>query len=429
MWLFHAQVQPKVINSFTDTISLQNKKIASASSIFPSSNFKGNYTAKWREYSKEQQEGHNLYPCIDIIPDASTLHEMQLALLHSLQECELIDCTYRITDYGYLHMIVCFKLQSVEALSSLYAMQTGITRTLNSHIETIFPLIDVLHNLGYVTMQDSFFGIPNTIKDFVHIDSTDMYTYQDVTIVVGSSSRDINQIKDLYAIHDTAETIERFTVNGIDQSPIIYTHNKVSIPEIHDIIEPYSVLLAEINTYDAISNLNFAIIQLMNDAENLKQSKKRSTYDTKLYQAYRSFSSSDLRKITIHSHYILHCINYRKTAILPWQNTLIRKFKEKNPYTENKENFDTSESIIVKLIEEKTQEMQKGHSHVLEVLFGFLSIITVYSTYVDIATFLDSEHSNFANVHTGSLEIKIFISITILLGIIVLYIIRLKSRK
>jgi hypothetical protein len=125
----------------------------------------------------------------------------------------------------------------------------------------------------------------------------------------------------------------------------------------------------------------------------------------------------------------LHCINFRKTAILPWQNLLMRKFKERNPYEENRQNCERSEAIIAKLIEEKTQESEKGHSNTLEVMFMFLSAITIYSTYVDVVNLLDSPHNNFSNLSPGSLEIKIFLSITAVLLIVFLWIIRIKRKE
>jgi CRISPR/Cas system-associated protein Cas10 (large subunit of type III CRISPR-Cas system) len=147
-----------------------------------------------------------------------------------------------------------------------------------------------------------------------------------------------------------------------------------------------------------------------------------------MVSAFESFSPSDLRRITINTHYILHCINTRKSAILPWQNLFLRRFKEKNSYDENKENFERSEEIISRLIEEKSQEMQKSHSKMLEVLFLFLSAITIYSTYVDIASFLDTKHNNFSNINSNTLEIKLFISITIILGLVFAYVLKVKRK-
>jgi uncharacterized membrane protein YidH (DUF202 family) len=108
----------------------------------------------------------------------------------------------------------------------------------------------------------------------------------------------------------------------------------------------------------------------------------------------------------------------------------MRKFKDKNPYDENRLNCERSETIIQKLIEEKTQESQKGHSNTLEILFMFLSAITIYSTYVDVVSFLDSSpHANISNLRTDSLEIKIFLSISLILVVIFLWIVRVKKER
>jgi hypothetical protein len=65
----------------------------------------------------------------------------------------------------------------------------------------------------------------------------------------------------------------------------------------------------------------------------------------------------------------------------------------------------------------------------LELFFLFLSAITIYSTYVDIASFLDSKHTNFSNFETSTIEIKLFLSISFILGLVLLYAFKVKRKK
>lgn len=441
MWMYHAKVNEKRLSTFTESLNVKGQTILQQPVDFTSPEaFQGKVTARWRNFSEVQVEGHNLYPCIDLQPDEETLKRFGLllmegtnngdSLMKGIDGCRLSDCTFRITDYGYLNIRLVFEVDNVAALEKINHRQVAITRLLNQWTPQLEPILRELQKQDYVKIGEDWFGIPLKIKDVLSIDESDMYTYQDLTVLSGESRELVDDIRKLYGTSDEYEKMESFEVHGIDQSAIICTGHTTGLAEIEDIIEPYNLLLAEINTYDSIGNLNYAIIKLMNDSDLSKTNKKRFLRKDKVESAFNNFTSSDLRKMTINTHYILHCINFRKTAIEHWQNLFMRKFKDKNPYDENRQNCERSEAIIQKLIEEKTQESQKGHSNTLEILFMFLSAITIYSTYVDVVSFLDSSpHSNISNLNTGSLEIKIFLSISLVLVVIFLWIVRVKKNR
>lgn len=429
MWLYHGKINEKLFVKFTDTLKVKGQSFLDHPVVFANDNhISGRLHASWRDFSEEQEEGHDLYPCIDMVPDKITLGNIEKLFLIETSDCRLFDCCFRITDYGYLNVILIFQADNFEGLRKLMRLQANITRKINDWIPSLDPILEELSRLGYVNFSDEYFGIPLKIKDYLSIDHTDMYTYQDITILSSENQLMAGEIRELYTINDEPEKIERFTIHGIDQSPIICLEKVPDKQSLYDLMEPYSLLLAETNTYDAISGLNYAIIKMMNHTDLENQSRPWFKRKSRMVSAFESFSPSDLRRITINTHYILHCINTRKSAILPWQNLFLRRFKEKNSYDENKENFERSEEIISRLIEEKSQEMQKSHSKMLEVLFLFLSAITIYSTYVDIASFLDTKHNNFSNINSNTLEIKLFISITIILGLVFAYVLKVKRK-
>lgn len=441
MWMYHAKVNEKKLSNFTDALHVKGQTILQQTVDFTTPEaFQGKIIARWRNYSEVQAEGHNLYPCIDLQPDEETLKRFSRYFLvenhhedphtNGIDGCRLNDCTFRITDYGYLNIRLVFEVDTGAALEKVNHRQVTITRLLNQLTPQLEPMLRELQKQDYVKISEDWFGIPLKIKDVLSVDESDMYTYQDLTVLSGDSRELVGEIRTLYGTSDASEKIESFEVHGIDQSAIICTSHTTGLAEIENIIEPYNLLLAEINTYDAIGNLNYAIIKLMNDSDLSKTNKKRFLRKDKVESAFNNFTSSDLRKMTINTHYILHCINFRKTAIEHWQNLFMRKFKDKNPYDENRLNCERSETIIQKLIEEKTQESQKGHSNTLEILFMFLSAITIYSTYVDVVSFLDSSpHANISNLRTDSLEIKIFLSISLILVVIFLWIVRVKKER
>lgn len=439
--MYHAKVNEGKFVRFTDALDVKGETILEYPIDFPFPKMhQGKIIARWRDFSDTQAVGHDLYPCIDLQPDEETLEMFGLFLMEEanngvylmegIDGCRLSDCTFRITDYGYLNIRLVFEVDNVDALEKISHRQTTITRAITQWAVQLQPVLRELQKQGCVKIGEDWFGIPLKIKDVLSIDESDMYTYQDLTVLSGESQELVGEIRQLYGINDEYEKVESYKVHGIDQSAIICTAHATGLPEIEDIIEPYNLLLAEINTYDSIGNLNYAIIKLMNDSDLSKTNKKRFRRKDKVESAFNNFTSSDLRKMTINTHYILHCINFRKTAIEHWQNLFMRKFKDKNPYEENRQNCERSEAIIQKLIEEKTQESQKGHSNTLEILFMFLSAITIYSTYVDVISFLDSApHSNISNLNPSSLEIKIFLSISLVLVVIFLWIVRVKKNR
>lgn len=439
--MYHAKVNEGKFVRFTDALDVKGETILEYPIDFPFPKMhQGKIIARWRDFSDTQAAGHDLYPCIDLQPDEETLEMFGLFLMEEanngvylmegIDGCRLSDCTFRITDYGYLNIRLVFEVDNVDALEKISHRQTTITRAITQWAVQLQPVLRELQKQGCVKIGEDWFGIPLKIKDVLSIDESDMYTYQDLTVLSGESQELVGEIRQLYGINDEYEKVESYKVHGIDQSAIICTGHATGLPEIEDIIEPYNLLLAEINTYDSIGNLNYAIIKLMNDSDLSKTNKKRFRRKDKVESAFNNFTSSDLRKMTINTHYILHCINFRKTAIEHWQNLFMRKFKDKNPYEENRQNCERSEAIIQKLIEEKTQESQKGHSNTLEILFMFLSAITIYSTYVDVISFLDSApHSNISNLNPSSLEIKIFLSISLVLVVIFLWIVRVKKNR
>lgn len=439
--MYHAKVNESRFARFTDALNVKGETILEHPIDFPfPKRYQGKIIARWRDFSDAQAMGHNLYPGIDLQPDEKTLEVFGLFLMEEanngvylmegIEGCRLSDCTFRITDYGYLNVRLVFEVDNVEALKKINRLQTSITRAITECTVLLQPVLRELQKQDCVKIGEDWFGIPLKIKDVLSIDESDMYTYQDLTVLSGESRELAGEIRQLYGINDEPEKVESYEVHGIDQSSIICSAHPTGMAEIDNILEPYNLLLAEINTYDSVGNLNYAIIKLMNDSDLSKTNKKRFLRKDKVESAFNSFTSSDLRKITINTHYILHCINFRKTAIEHWQNLFMRKFKEKNPYDENRQNCERSEAIIQKLIEEKTQESQKGHSNTLEILFMFLSAITIYSTYVDVVSFLDAApHSNISNLNTGSLEIKIFLSISLVLVLIFLWIVRVKKNR
>jgi len=430
MWMYHGKLNESHFHKFVDTLDVKGQTILETPISFANDKtIQGKIIARWRDFSEKAEEGHDLYPCIDLLPDEITLKTLENYFLEKVVNCKLTDCRFRITDYGYLNVVLVFAVENIEGLEQISNQQVKITRKINEWIPTLDTVLDDLQKHNYVNISDDYFGIPLKIKDYLSIDSSDMYTYQDITIITDSNRKQIHDIRKMYGINDEAEKVENFEIHGIDQSPIICTENEMTLPEIYDLIEPYNLLLAEINTYDSVCNLHYALIKLMNVTDMSKNKNRKRFGKNKIESAFDSFTSSDLRKSTINTHYILHCINFRKTAILPWQNLLLRKFKEKNPYDENRNNYERSEIIIEKLINEKTQQSQKGHSHTLEILFMFLSAITIYSTYVDIVSFLDSSHSNFSSLSINTLEIKIFLCITFILAVVFLYIIRAKRKE
>ncbi len=430
MWMYHGKVNERCFKKFSDTLAVKGQAILETPVNFANDNaVRGTIVARWRDFSREGEEGHNLYPCIDLEPDAATLSLLQRYFLNAIPECRLEDCRFRIMDYGYLNVLLVFAVDNPDGLAKINRQQAAITRKINAWIPTLDAPLDALQKEGYVDVSDDYFGIPLKLKNFLDIDNSDMYTYQDMTVLTSGSRELVPEVRKLYGINDAADCIEHYEIHGIDQSPVIAVEQELDRYALQDLVEPYNLLLAEINTYDSVSNLNYAIIKLMGVTDMSKKARRSRFRKTKEASAFDSFTSSDLRKVTINSHYILHCINFRKTAILPWQNLFLRKFKEKNPYEENKANFESSEAIIAKLIEEKTQESQKGHSNTLEVLFMLLSAITIYSTYVDVVAFLDSSHSNFSQIASNTLEVKIFLCITLVMGLIFVYIIRSKRRE
>ena len=429
MWTYHGKLNENQFAKFTDTLNVKGQTILETDVCFANDeSVQGKIVARWRDFSKTAEEGHDLYPCIDLLPDEATFAKMEKLFLYEGCDCKLSDCRFRITDYGYLNVVLIFSAENIEGLQQISNQQVKITRKINEWIPTLDKVLDDLQKQNFVRISDDYFGIPLKVKDFLSIDSSDMYTYQDITILTGDSQKMAEKLRPMYGINDAPEKMENFEIHGIDQSPIICTEHELSLPEIYDVIEPTNLLLAEINTYDSISSLNYALIKLMSITDMTKKKRWEIFRKNKVVNAFDKFTSSDLRKITINTHYTLHCINFRKTAILPWQNLFLRKFKEKNPYDENRSNFEKSESIIGKLIEEKTQESQKGHSNTLEIMFMFLSVITIYSTYVDIVSFLDTGHSNFSGIHASSLELKVFLCITFILALVFLYIIRSKRK-
>ena len=425
MWMYHGKLNEKKFEKFTDTLNVKGQTISETDVCFANdTSVQGKIVARWRDFSKAAEEGHDLYPCIDLLPDEITFAKMEKLFLNGVSHCKLTDCRFRITDYGYLNVVLIFSAENLDGLQQINNQQVKITRKINEWVPTLDKVLEDLQKQNFVHISDDRFGIPLKVKDFLFIDSSDMYTYQDITMLTGESRKMVEEVQKSYGINDNPEKIEAFEIYGIAQSPIICSDNELSLPELYDVIEPYNLLLAEINTYDSISNLNYALIKLMNVTDMTKKKRWKFFDKNKDASAFDSFTSSDLRKITINSHYILHCINFRKTAILSWQNLLLRKFKEKDPYDENRSNFEKSESIIEKLIEEKTQESQKGHSNTLEIMFMFLSAITIYSTFVDIVSFFDKNYENL-----WLLELKIFLGITFVLAVVFLWIIRARREK
>ncbi|MDR0811875.1 MAG: hypothetical protein LBN23_06365, partial [Paludibacter sp.] len=313
MWLYHGKVNEKKFAKFTESLDVKGKTIAEHAIK------EGKIISRWRDFSAEQAEGHNLYPCIDLTPDSETLKHFDADFLANTEGCRLHDCVFRITDFGYLNVLLVFAVENVESLSRLVVLQANITRKINEWIPALDPILDDLLEKDFVRISDDYFGIPLKIKDVLSIDSTDTYTYQDITILTGAGTENfpplLDKVRKLYEISDKGEKIDRFEVHGIDQSPIVCTDKELDSQEIFDIVEPYNLLLAEINTYDSVSNLNYAIIKLMNDSELSKSGKRGWFGRNKVVSAFNKFTSSDLRKLTINTHYILHCINFRKTAI------------------------------------------------------------------------------------------------------------------
>ncbi len=427
--MYHGKLNERQFSKFTDTLNVKGQTILETPVHFAHDKTKqGTIKARWRDFSKAAAEGHDLHPCIDLLPDGMTLELLENYFLDEGSNGKLTDCRFRITDYGYLNVVLVFSAENIEGLRQIANQQVKIARKINEWIPALDGVLADLQKQDYVNISDDYFGIPRKVKEYLSIDASDMYTYQDITLLTDPSRNLAGEVCTLYGINEEAERIESFEVYGLDQSPVICTAGKMDLPEIYDVIEPYNLLLAEINTYDSVSNLNYALVKLMN-ATDLSKNKERKLFGkSKMASAFDNFTSSDLRKSTINTHYILHCINFRKTAILPWQNLLIRKFKEKNPYDENRDDYLQSEALIKELINEKTQQSQKGHSYTLEILFMFLSAITVYSTYVDIVSFFDSSHTNFSGISLHTLEIKIFLCITFILAVIFLYIIRAKRK-
>jgi hypothetical protein len=429
MWMYHGKINEKLFAKFSDIIKVKGKLFLEHPVSFSTDNaIQGKIQAKWRDFSPEQEEGHELFPYIDLVPDAATFTLFGNYLLEGTKGCDLFDCRFRITDFGYLNVVLIFSAEDLEGLNKLSKLQAIITRKINEWIPTLDPVLIELLKQGYVHISDDYFGIPLKIKDYLNIDHTDMYLYQDITVLTADSRKLAGETRELYAINDEPEKIEKFEIHGIDQSPIICLDKDTGIQGLYELIEPYSLLLAELNSYDSASNLNYAIINLMNVSDMTLRKERKFFRKNKLIIAFRNFTTSDLRKITINTHYILHCINLRKASILPWQNLFLRRFKEKNSYDENRENYERSETIIARLIEEKSQLLQKSHSNMLEILFLFLSAITIYSTYVDIANFLNSKHNNFSSFETSTLEVKLFLSITFILAFVLVYIIRVKRK-
>jgi len=415
MWLYHGRINEKHFARFTDTLTVQGKTLAETAVHF--NDFDGKMPAKWRSFSAETAESHNIYPAIDISFDEDTLRKFENYLFDGKPVAKLTNCVFRITDYGYLNVMTNFEVENSAALEAINKLQVNFTRKISDFIPTLKAVEDELIAKNYLYKTDDYFGIPNKIKDYILVNKDDTYMYQDLTILSGADVK-TGRAPSL----QDAEKIERFEVCDWENSPIICVENQPTADEIFDIIEPVNIPLAEVNLYESVSSINYAIVKLMNEASFEK--KRRFFSKNKTAGAYNQFTSSDLRKFTINTHYALHLVTTRKAAITAWQLQFLRKYRDTNPYDENRADFEKSEEIIAKVIEEKTQESEKGHSNTLEIMFMFLSAITIYSTFVDIVSFFDK---NFDNLWL--IELRIFLGITFVLAVVFFWIIGAKRKK
>ena len=415
MWLYHGRINEKHFARFTDTLAAQGKTLAESAVNFNA--FNGKMLSKWRQFSAETADSHNIYPAIDSSFDKDTLHKFENYLFDGKTVAKLTDCVFRINDYGYLNVMTNFEVENLAALVIINKLQVNFTRKISDFIPTLKTVEDELIAKNYLYKTDDYFGIPNKIKDYLLVNQDDTYMYQDLTILSGADV-ETGRATSLQG----AEKIERFEVCDWENSPIIYVENPPTADEIFDIIEPINIPLAEANLYESVSSINYAIVKLMNEASFEK--KQRFFSRKKTAGAYNQFTSSDLRKFTINTHYALHLVTTRKAAITSWQLQFLRKYRDANPYDENRADFEKSEEIIAKVIEEKTQESEKGHSNTLEMMFMFLSAITIYSTFVDIVSFFDKNYENL-----WLLELRIFLGITFVLAVVFLWILRSKQKK
>jgi hypothetical protein len=116
MWLYHGKVNEKKFAKFTESLDVKGEIIAEHAIK------EGKIVSRWRDFSAEQAEGHNLYPCIDLSPDSETLKHFDADFPANTEGCRLHDCVFRITDFGYLNVLLVFALENVESLSRLVAL-------------------------------------------------------------------------------------------------------------------------------------------------------------------------------------------------------------------------------------------------------------------------------------------------------------------
>ncbi len=429
MWLFQGEINDELFRNFDDTLKTNGQLILKHPVTFATDNTtEGIMIARWRSFSKEQAEGHNLFPLIDIVPDENTLSFLNNYLIDENYNCHLNACHFRITDYGHLNVFLEFSVENYDELKKIVIQESKITRKINDWIPTLNSLILELCKKEYINTSDYYFGIPKRLGEYLNINITDTYLFEEIIILTSASQNIIGDLRKQYAINDKPEKIETFEIHGIDQTPIICTEKELNKEELYDLIEPFNLVLAEKNAYDSSCNLNYAITELMGKVDIYVKNKRTRFRKNKMVNAFDSYTQSDLRKASIKTHYLLHCINGRKTSLLSWQVLLIRLYKQMNSFRESIDNCGRSENIITKLIEEKSQESQKKRSNILDIFLIFLSAITLYSTYIDIVFFLESKHNNFSNIETGTIEIKLLLSITLLLVLVLIYMTRIKKK-
>lgn len=428
MWLFHGEINSESFIWQTDTLEKNGQVILEHPFAFTDNKQAGRMIAKWRSFSKEQAEGHNIFPLIDIVPDEKTLSLLEKYFIGENNNCYLSSCNFRITDYGHLNVYLEFSLENIEELKKIVKQESKITRKIFDLIPNLDPLILELRKQEFINTSDNYYGIPTLLKEHLNLTITDTYLFEEIIILTSSSKKIINDLRKQYAINDEPEKVETFEIHGIDQTPIICSEKELNKEELYDLIEPFNLVLAEKNVYDSSSNLNYSITELMSKVDYYSKNRSRHYKKNKMINAFKSFTQSDLRKANIKTHFLLHCINSRRPYLSTWQVILIRLYKQMNPFNESIDNCESSEFIITKLIEEKSQESQKKRSNILDIFLLFISSLTLYSTYFCIVDFLKSNHNDFGNIDTNSNEMKLLYLITILLMSVLIYMIKMKKK-
>ena len=420
MWLYHGKLSKKALKSFDDLLEVTGTVIQKFPSPFFDQPTKGELLVKWRELTEDQKKGHDLFPALDLDADKDLLKELNTAFIEDTDGIDLTKFRLRITDYGYLNVLLIYQARDLVALQKLKDKLTTIVRRLNRWIPKVDTVLKGLEKMKLIEIRNDFFGVPLKLKNALTIDHTDTYTYENPIFLTEESIHYLKEISRMFVVDNSETDFGAFKVYGIDQTPIWCFDKKIYELDITDYVEPQNLILAERTAYDGASTIYFSIIELMEVSEEEKNQNLLTKVSSEA-KAYSHFTATDLRKLILRFGSILHQVNLRTTAIEPWQDEYLRTYKKKYPFDDQKSIFKNAEILLSKLIEEKTQQSERKHSSTIELFILFLTSITVYSVYIDIVSFFETKHNNFAFADFKTTEMRLIVAISILLILVLVY--------